>query len=60
MNECCVDSFFFKCLFLRERERETEREQAGEGQREGNRGSEAGSALTAASLMWDLNSQTAK
>ena len=37
-----------------------ERVQAGEGQREGDRGSQAGSALTAASLMWNSNSRTGR
>ena len=39
----------FLFLFLKEHE-------GGEGPREGDRGSEAGSALIAVSLMWDLNS----
>ena len=44
--------YFFKFIFLRERER------AGEGQREreGERESQAGSALSAQSLMWGWNS----
>ena len=45
-----VYQFIFLNL-LRERARARERAQVGEGQREGDRGSEAGSALTAASLM---------
>ena len=32
----------------------------GGAEREGDRGSEAGSALTAESLMWGLNSRTAR
>ena len=49
-------------LFLRERERARERAHvhtwAEEGQREGDRGSQVGSALTAESLMWGVNSWT--
>ena len=46
-------SFFFNVLFI------FERAQVGAGQREGDRGSDVGSALTTASPMRDLNSQTA-
>ena len=44
---------FFKCLFIL---RESMCARVGEGQREGDRGSKAGSALTAESPMWGLNS----
>ena len=37
---------------------EKEHERGGGAEREEDRGSEAGSLLTAASLMWDLNSRT--
>ena len=42
--------FFFKCLFI------FEREWGWEGQREGDRGSEAGSVLAAASPVWGSTS----
>ena len=45
-------------LFLRERASMCT--QAGQEQREGDRGFKVGSALTAASPMWGLNSQTAR
>ena len=47
------EEIFFNILFLREKN--TNR---GGAEREGDRRSEAGSALTAASLMWGSNSQT--
>ena len=45
-------NFFFKCLFILEREREW----TGEGQRERERESQADSALSAQSPMWGSNS----
>ena len=39
-------------------ERETERASRGEAEREGEREFQAGSALSAQSLMWGLNPQT--
>ena len=46
-------------MFIFETERESVRVRGG-AEREGYRGSEVGSTLTAGSLMWDLNSQTAR
>ena len=49
--------FFIFLMFIFERERESARVQVGEGQREGDTKSEAGSRLSAQSLMRDSNSR---
>ena len=48
--------FFFKCLFILERASVSQ----GGAEREGDRGSEAGSALTAVSLLWGSISGTVR
>ena len=47
-------------MFIFERRRKSMHVNRGEAEREGDRGSEAGSVLTAESLMWGLNSQTVR
>ena len=49
---------FLMFIYLKCKQQQKDKVQIGEGQREEDRGSEAGSVLTAASLMWGLNSQT--
>ena len=52
-------NLFFKGLFIYfERERQRERGSKQEGQREGDKESQAGSVLSAQSLMWGLIPQT--
>ena len=61
-GERCI--YFFKCLFLRERERERDREHERAGESRGgakieaDRGSEVGLMLITVSPMWGFNSQT--
>uniref|UniRef100_A0A8C8XTV9 Solute carrier family 26 member 8 n=1 Tax=Panthera leo TaxID=9689 RepID=A0A8C8XTV9_PANLE len=60
--QCFYFIFIFLSLFIFERERERERESegmsGGRAESKEDTGYEAGSKLSAQSLMWDLNSQT--